>query len=75
MDKHRTFLEKKCRRGVRGGVEIETMIRTGEGPSSGRPCAPRNAKRCRNSIHARAGMMAAKRETVDGYPKSSEGFP
>ena len=41
----------------------------GEGPSSGRPHAPgieenRNVKRCRNWIRARAGEMAAKRETT-----------
>jgi hypothetical protein len=31
MDKRNTFLEKKRR----GGVEIEMMMSTGEGPSSG----------------------------------------
>jgi hypothetical protein len=41
----------------------------GEGPSSGRPRTPgieeiRNTKRCRNWIRARAGEMAAKRETT-----------
>jgi hypothetical protein len=65
MDKHNTFLEKKRR----GGVETETMMSTDEGPSSGRPRAPgieenRNAKRSRNWIRARAGEMAAKRETT-----------
>jgi hypothetical protein len=63
IDKRSTFLEKKRR----GGVETETTMSTGEGPSSGRPRAPeieenRNAKRCRNWIRARAGEMAAKRE-------------
>jgi hypothetical protein len=65
MDKCNTFLEKKCR----GGVETETTMSAGEGPSSGRPRAPgieenRNTKRCRNWIRARAGEMAAKRETT-----------
>jgi hypothetical protein len=54
---------------VRGGVETETTMSVGEGPSSGRPRAPgieenRNAKRCRNWIRARAGEMVAKRETT-----------
>jgi hypothetical protein len=54
---------------VRGGVETETTMSTGEGPSSGRPRTPgieenRNAKRCRNWIRVRAGEMAAKRETT-----------
>jgi hypothetical protein len=62
MDKRSTFLEKKRRGGVRGGVETETTISTGEGPSSGRPRAPGNAKQCRNWIRACAGEMAAKRE-------------
>jgi hypothetical protein len=49
MDKRSTFLEKKRR----GGVETETMMSVGEGPSSRRPLAPgieenRNTKRCRN---------------------------
>jgi hypothetical protein len=53
MDKSRTFLEKKHRGGVIGGVETETTMSVGEGPSSGRPRAPgiqenQNAKRCRN---------------------------
>jgi hypothetical protein len=65
MDKCSTFLEKK--RG--GGLETDTTMSTGEGPSSGRPLAPgieenRNMKRCRNWIRARAGEMAAKRETT-----------
>jgi hypothetical protein len=65
MDKRSTFLEKKHR----GGVEIETTMTSGEGPSSGQPHAPRieenrNTKRCRNWIRARAGEMAAKRETT-----------
>jgi hypothetical protein len=65
MDKRSTFHEKKCR----GGVETETTMSAGEGPSSGRPHAPRieenrNTKRCRNWIHARAGEMVAKRETT-----------
>jgi hypothetical protein len=65
MDKRNTFLEKRCR----GGVETETTMSTDEGPSSRRPHAPgieenRNAKRCRNWICARAGEMAAKRETT-----------
>jgi hypothetical protein len=58
-------LKKNCR----GGVETETTMSTGEGPSSRRPCAPRieenrNTKWCRNWIRARAGEMAAKRETT-----------
>jgi hypothetical protein len=62
-------LGKKRRGGVRGGVETETTMSTGEGPSSGRPHAPgieenRNAKQYRNWIRARAGEMAAKRETT-----------
>jgi hypothetical protein len=69
MDKHSTFLEKKRRGGMRGGVETETTMSAGEGPSSGRPRAPgieenRNAKRCRNWIHTRACEMAVKRETT-----------
>jgi hypothetical protein len=69
MDKHNTFLEKKHRGAVRGGVETETTMSVGEGPSSGRPRAPGieenpNAKRCRNWIRARAGEMAVKRETI-----------
>jgi hypothetical protein len=53
MDKRNTFLEKKRRGGVRGSVETETTMSAGEGPSSGRLCAPgieenRNAKQCRN---------------------------
>jgi hypothetical protein len=69
MDKRNTFLEKKHRGGVRGGVEIETTTSAGEGSSSGRPHAPgieenRNAKRCCNWICARAGEMAVKRETT-----------
>jgi hypothetical protein len=56
---------KKCR----GGVETETTMSAGEGPSSGQPRAPgieenQNTKRCRNWIRARAGEMAAKRETT-----------
>jgi hypothetical protein len=54
---------------MRVGVETETTISVSEGPSSGRPRAlgveeNRNAKRCRNWIRARAGKMAAKRETT-----------
>jgi hypothetical protein len=54
---------------MRGGVEIETTMSAGEGPSSGRPRAPgieknRITKRCRNWIRARVGEMAAKRETT-----------
>jgi hypothetical protein len=65
MDKRSSFLEKKRR----GGVETEMTMSAGEGPSSRRPCAPgieenRNVKRCRNWIRARAGEMAAKRETT-----------
>jgi hypothetical protein len=65
MDKCSTFLETKRR----GGVETEMTISVGEGPSSRRPRAPgikknRNAKRCCNWIHARASVMAAKRETM-----------
>jgi hypothetical protein len=68
MDKRSTFLEKKHRGCVRGGVETETTMRASEEPSSGRPRAPRieenrNAKRCRNWICTCAGEMAAKRET------------
>jgi hypothetical protein len=59
------FLKKKRR----GGVETETTMSAGKGPSSRRPRAPRieenrNAKRCRNQICARASEMAAKRETT-----------
>jgi hypothetical protein len=69
MDKCSTFLKKTYRGGVRGGMETETMMSAGEGPSSGQPRAPRieenrNAKRCRNWICVRAGEMAAKRETT-----------
>jgi hypothetical protein len=65
MVKRNTFLEKKRR----GGVETETTMSAGEGPSSGRLRAPRieenrNTKRCRNWIRTRAGKMAAKRETT-----------
>jgi hypothetical protein len=54
---------------VRGGVETETTMSAGEGPSSGRPRAPgieenRIAKRCHNWIRARVDEMAAKRETT-----------
>jgi hypothetical protein len=67
MDKRRTFLEKKRKGGMRGGVETETTISAGEGPSSGRPHTPGieenwNAKWCCNWIRVRAGEMAAKRE-------------
>jgi hypothetical protein len=53
----------------RGGVEKETTMSAGEGPSSRRPSAPGieknwNVKRCRNWIRARASEMAAKRETT-----------
>jgi hypothetical protein len=69
MDKLSTFLEKKRRGGVRGGVEAETMMSADEGPRSGRPRAPgieenRNAKRCCNWIRVRAGKMATMRETT-----------
>jgi hypothetical protein len=69
MYKRSTFLEKKRKGGVRGGVEMETTMSASEGPSSGRPRAPGieenwNAKRCRNWILARAGKMAVKRETT-----------
>jgi hypothetical protein len=52
-----------ARGGVRGGVETETTM------SIERPRAlgieeNRNAKRCCNWIHARAGEMAVKRETT-----------
>jgi hypothetical protein len=65
MDKRNTFLEKKHR----GGVETETTMSIDEGPSSGRPHAPRieenwNAKQCRNWICARVDEMTAKRETT-----------
>jgi hypothetical protein len=54
---------------VRGGVETKTTMSAGDGPSSGRPRAPgieenQNAKRYHNWIYARAGEMAAKRETT-----------
>jgi hypothetical protein len=50
-------------------METETTMSTDEGPSSRRPIAlgieeNRNAKRCHNWIRARAGEMAAKRETA-----------
>jgi hypothetical protein len=69
MDKRNIFHEKKCRGGVRGGVETETTMSAGEGPSSGRPRAPEieenwNAKRCCNWIRARADEMAAKRKMM-----------
>jgi hypothetical protein len=65
MDKRSTFLEKKRR----AGVETETTMSAGEGPSSGRPRTPgieekRNTKRCCNWIRTRAGEMATKRETT-----------
>jgi hypothetical protein len=65
MDKRNTFLEKKRR----GGMDTETTMSAGEGPSSGRPRAPgieenRNTKWCRNWICARAGEMTTKRETT-----------
>jgi hypothetical protein len=68
MDKRRTFLKKR-RGGVRGGVETETTMSAGEGPSSGRPHALGieenwNTKRCRNWIRAHAGEMVAKRDTM-----------
>jgi hypothetical protein len=67
MDKRDTFL-KKCR-GVRVGVETETTMSVGEGPSSGRPRAHGikenwNTKRCCNWIRTRASEMAVKRETT-----------
>jgi hypothetical protein len=54
---------------VRGGVEIETMMSAGEGPSSGRSYTPeieenQNTKQCRNWIRACASEMAAQRETT-----------
>jgi hypothetical protein len=60
---------KKHRGGVRVGVDTETTMSAGEGPSSGRPRAPgieenRNTKRCHNWIRVRADKMAAKRETT-----------
>jgi hypothetical protein len=65
---------------MRGGMETETTMSTGEGPSCGRPCAPgieekRNAKQCHNWIHAHAGEMVAKRETtmIAGEGPSSGG--
>jgi hypothetical protein len=50
-------------------METETTMSAGEGPSSRRPRAlgieeNQNAKRCRNWNRARAGEMAAKRETM-----------
>jgi hypothetical protein len=82
MDKRRTFLKKR-RGGVRGGVETETTMSAGEGPSSGRPHALGieenwNAKRCRNWIRARAGEMVAKRDTMMSTgegPSGSEVHP
>jgi hypothetical protein len=67
----------------RGGVETETTMSAGEGPSSRRPLAPRieenwNAKQCRNWIHVCAGEMAVKRETTMSAgegPSSSEVNP
>jgi hypothetical protein len=78
MDKRSTFLEKKRRGGVRGGVEIETTMSAGEGPSSERPRAPgieenRNAKWCHNWIRAHAGEMAAKRETMMSAGEGTSG--
>jgi hypothetical protein len=78
MDKCSTFLEKKRRGGMKGGVEIEMTMSAGEGPSSRRPRAPgieenRNAKRCRNWNCARAGKMAAKRETIMSAGKGPSG--
>jgi hypothetical protein len=63
MDKRNTFREKKRT----GGLETETTMSAGEGPSSGRPRAPgieenRNVKRCRNWIRLCVGEMA--RETM-----------
>jgi hypothetical protein len=54
---------------MRGGVETKMMMSADEGPSSGRPHAPRieenqNAKWCRNWIRVRASEMAAMRETT-----------
>jgi hypothetical protein len=74
MDKRSTFLEKKRR----GGMETETTMSAGEGPSSRRPRTPgieenRNAKRCRNWIRACAGEMAAKRETMMSVGKGPNG--
>jgi hypothetical protein len=50
-------------------METETTMSTSEGQSNGRPRAHRikenrNTKWCRNWIRARAGEMAAKRETT-----------
>jgi hypothetical protein len=78
MDKRNTFLKKKWRGGVRGGVETETTMSASEGPSSEWPRAPgieenRNAKRCRNWIRARAGEMAAKRETTMSTVEGTNG--
>jgi hypothetical protein len=63
---------------VRGGVETETTMSVGEGPSSGRPHAPGieenwNAIRCCNWIRACAGEMAAKRETTMSTVKGPSG--
>jgi hypothetical protein len=68
MDKRSTFLKKRSG-GVRRDVETEMTMSAGEGPSSGRTHAPgivenRKAKWCRNWIYARAGEMAAKKETT-----------
>jgi hypothetical protein len=73
-----TLSLKKHRGGVRRGMETETTMSVGEGPSSGRPRAPgieenRNAKRCRNWIRARDGEMAAKRETTMSAEKWPSG--
>jgi hypothetical protein len=74
MDKRSTFLEKKRR----GGVETETTMSAGEGPSSGRPHAPgievnRNTKRCCNWIRAHASEMAVKRETMTSAGEGTSG--
>jgi hypothetical protein len=78
MNKCNTFLEKKSRGGVRGGVDTEMTMSADEGPSSERPRAPeieenRNAKRCRNWIRARAGKMAVKREMTMGAREGPSG--
>jgi hypothetical protein len=74
MDKQNTFLEKKRR----GGMETEMMMSAGEGPSSGRPRAPRmeenqNMKWCHNWICAHTGEMAVKRETTMSAGEGSSG--
>jgi hypothetical protein len=62
----------------RGGLETETTMSAGEGPSSGRPRASkieenRNTKRCHNWIRAGAGEMTTKRETAMSVKEGPSG--